>query len=94
VPFPSLILGIRVPLWEDRLSRLSWFSEGGDRCCGRVWGLYAALKRCSSTVLHSSCSFSGKSEINVNGVGQECPTHTGNLGFRKIPTGLFFLMFR
>jgi hypothetical protein len=55
---------------------------------------YAALKRRSSTVLHSSCSFSAKSKINVNGVGQECPTHTGNLGSRKIPTGLFFLMVR
>jgi hypothetical protein len=35
-----------------------------------------------------------KSKINVNGVGQECPTHTGGPGSRKIPTGLFFLMFR
>jgi hypothetical protein len=54
----------------------------------------AALKRCSSTVLHASCSSFTKSEINVNGVGQECPTHTGGPGSRKIPTGLFFLMFR
>jgi hypothetical protein len=94
VPFPSLILGIRVPLWEDRLPHLSWFSKAGSRCSGWVWGLYAALKRRSSTVLHSSWSFFGKSEINVNGVGRECPTHAGNSGFRKIPTGLFCLMFR
>jgi hypothetical protein len=57
-------------------------------------GLHAALKRRSSTVLHSSCSFFTKSKINVNGVGQECPTHTRNSRFRKIPTALFFSMVR
>jgi hypothetical protein len=59
-----------------------------------VFQLYAALKRRSSTVLHASWSFSAKSKINVNGVGQECPTHTGGRGSWKIPTGLFFLMVR
>jgi len=54
----------------------------------------AALKRRSSTVLHASRSFSAKSKIKVDRVGQECPTHAGNLGSPKIPTGLFFLMVR
>jgi hypothetical protein len=35
-----------------------------------------------------------KVKIDVKGVGQECPTHTGNPGPREISTDLFFLMFR
>jgi hypothetical protein len=53
--------------------------------------LYAALKRCSSTVLWASAvaaeselrvkgndniKVKGKSKIKLKGVGQECPTHT------------------
>jgi hypothetical protein len=51
--------------------------------------LYAALKRRSSTVLHTSCLSSVKSKIKVKGVGQECPTHTSLLGFRGFPQVYF-----